>query len=66
KENKVLIGEKIDRFSKTTYWGTYNRDGDAITIDIPLDFKLSKSALLQENILYFPGDSLRFKVFHHK
>lgn len=66
KENKVLIGEKIDRFSKTTYWGTYKQEADTIIIDIPLDFQLGKTALLQDSVLYFPEDSLKFEVFHHK
>ncbi len=66
KENMVLFGEKIDRFSNTTYWGTYKQEGDSITIDIPLDFKLCKRAILQDSILYFPEDSLRFEVFQNK
>jgi hypothetical protein len=65
KENMVLIGEKIDRFNKTTYWGSYKQEGDTIRIDIPLDFQLGKIALLQDSILYFPDDSLRFEVFQH-
>jgi hypothetical protein len=65
KENKVLIGEKIDRFNKTTYWGTYKQEEDTIRIDIPLNFQLGKTALLQDSVLYFPEDSLRFEVFQH-
>ena len=63
KINNHLKGVKIDRFSTTSYWGTYTKLNDTIKIDIPTDFKLGKIALLQKDSFRFLNDTTHFLVY---
>lgn len=63
KSNNHLKGKKIDRFSTTTYWGTYKQHRDTLVLDIPLDFKMGRQAVFQDSILRFIDDTVRFEVF---
>lgn len=62
KKDDFLVGEKINHFSTTTYWGEYKRSGDTIVLDIPLDFKMGRQAVLQSNVLRFLDDTVKFEV----
>lgn len=62
KKDDYLLGEKIDHFSTTTYWGGYKRNGDTITLNIPLDFKMGRQAVVQNNVLRFLDDTVRFDI----
>ena len=42
KQNNHLKGKKVDRFSSTTYWGTYKQQGDTLVLNIPLDFEMGQ------------------------
>jgi len=63
KKNNYLKGKKIDRFSNTTYWGTYRQQGDTFVLNIPLDFKMGRQAIFQDSILRFIDDTIKFEVF---
>lgn len=65
KQNNHLKGKKVDRFSSTTYWGTYKQQGDTLVLNIPLDFKMGRQAVFQDSILRFIDDTVRFEVFRH-
>jgi hypothetical protein len=62
KKNNRLKGKKIDRFSSTTYWGTYTQQGNTLVLNIPLDFKMGRQAILQDSILRFLDDTVKFEV----
>lgn len=62
KKDDYLVGEKIDHFSTTTYWGEYKRNGDTIILDIPLDFKMGRQAVIQNNVLRFLDDTVKFEI----
>lgn len=63
KKNNHLKGIKIDRFSTTTYWGTYKQQGDTLVLNIPLDFKMGRQAVFQDSILRFINDTVKFEVY---
>jgi len=63
KKNNHLKGEKIDRLSSTTYWGTYRQKKDTLILDISLDFTMGRQAVIQDSILRFIDDTVRFEVF---
>jgi len=62
KKNHHLKGKKIDRFSSTTYWGTYRQQGDTFVLKIPLNFKMGRQAVFQDSILRFVDDTVKFEV----
>ena len=62
KKNNHLKGKKVDRFSSTTYWGTYKQVGDTLFLNIPLDFKMGRQAIFQDSILRFIDDTVKFEV----
>ena len=62
KKNNHLKGKKIDRFSTTTYWGTYRQQGDTLILNIPLDFKMGRQAVFQDTILRFIDDTVKFEI----
>lgn len=62
KDNNYLKAQKIDRFSTTYYWGTYERFGDSLMLDIPLDFKMGNQAILQDSVMHIIDDTLKFYV----
>ncbi len=63
KKNYYLKGKKIDRFSSTTYWGTYRQQGDTFVLKIPLDFNMGRQAVFQDSLLRFVDDTVKFEVF---
>jgi hypothetical protein len=63
KTNSHLKGEKIDRFSTTSYWGSYTKLNDTIKLDIPTDFKMGRVALLKKDTLSFLDDTSHFLVY---
>ena len=63
KKNGHVKAEKRDHFSVTYYWGKYSQHQDTIHLDIPLDFKLARQALLTDDSLHFVGDTAKFIVF---
>jgi hypothetical protein len=65
KMNKHLKGQRVDRFGTTSYWGSYTKQGDTLILDIPLDFKMGRHAILQGNILQFTDDTIHFNVYKH-
>jgi hypothetical protein len=62
KENGHLKAEKKDHWILTCYRGKYSMNHDTINLDIPLDFNLSKQALLKADSLHFTGDTTKFYV----
>jgi hypothetical protein len=62
KKGNYLLGEKIDHFRTTTYWGEYKRSGDTIILNIPLDFKMGRQAIVQNNVLRFLDDTVKFEI----
>lgn len=63
KKNMYLKGFKIDHFSATTYWGTYQQQGDTLVLNIPLDFELGRHAVVKDSIMYFIDDKVKFQVY---
>lgn len=63
KKNNHLMGKKIDHFSSTTYRGSYRKLGNTIVLNILLDFKLGKQAIIQKDTLRFMDDTVKFEIF---
>jgi hypothetical protein len=63
KTNNHLKGVRVDHFSETYYWGSYAKHGDTLELDIQLDFKMGKHALLQKDTLRFMDDTIHFSVY---
>lgn len=63
KENGVLKAEKQDHWAVSYYWGEYHLKNDTVELDIPLDFKLGKKAVLSGKSLLFLDDSPTFEVY---
>lgn len=62
KENGYLKAERGDHWCFTTYRGSYTLVKDTIDLDIRLDFKLGKRAILDNGILKFIDDTLVFEI----
>jgi hypothetical protein len=62
KENGHLKGERHDQWVETFYWGTYQEKNDTILLDIPLNFKLGRKALLTDSLLKFIDDTVALRV----
>jgi hypothetical protein len=63
KTNKHLKAEKRDHWMVTYYWGSYDKQGDTLLLNIPLDFKMGRHAVLQDNVLSFTDDTVHFEVY---
>ena len=63
KLNGHLKAEKRDHWTVTYYWGNYTQNLDTINLNIALDFKLARQALLTDDSLHLLGDTTRFIVF---
>ena len=63
KENNQLKGEKRDHWMVTYYWGRYKKQGDTLLLDIPLNFKMGRHAVLHNDILKFTDDTIHFEVY---
>jgi hypothetical protein len=63
KADKHLKAEKRDHWMVTYYWGSYEKQGDTLLIDIPLNFKMGRHAVLQDNLLSFTDDTVHFDVY---
>lgn len=64
KANNHLKAEKRDHWIVTYYWGTYERTNDSLLLNIPLDFKMGRHAVLQKDTLSFTDDTLYFEVIY--
>lgn len=62
KTNGHLKAEKRDHWAVTYYWGKYSQNHDTINLDIPLNFRISRQALLTKDSLHFIGDTAKFFV----
>lgn len=62
KKNGHLVAERMDHWKETRYWGKYYRSNDTITLDIPLNFKLGKRAILTDTSLNFIDDTIKFNA----
>jgi hypothetical protein len=63
KKNGHLVAERMDHWKDTRYWGKYYRNNDTITLDIPLNFKLGKRAILTDTSLNFIDDTIKFNAY---
>ena len=63
KKNGHLKAERQDHWSVTYYWGNYTVEKDTIQLDLSLDFKLGKQAILTNNSLQIIGDTIRFAIY---
>jgi hypothetical protein len=63
KSNNHLVGHKIDRFGSTFYWGSYIKRQDTLKLNIHLDFKMGRQAILRNDTLHFIDDTIHFIVF---
>lgn len=62
KKGDYLVGQRVDHFSTTTYWGDYSRKGDTIILDLPLDFEMGRRAVVQDKLLRFLDDTVKFEI----
>ncbi|OQP59578.1 hypothetical protein A3860_36930 [Niastella vici] len=62
KENGYLKAERSDHWCFTTYRGSYTIVKDTFDLDIRLDFKLGKRAILDNGVLKFIDDTLIFEI----
>lgn len=63
KVNGHLKAEKRDHWTITYYWGDYSQNHDTVNLNISLDLKLGRQAVLTDESLHFLGDSIKFVVF---
>ncbi len=63
KKNGHLKVERRDHWVVTYYWGKYYTQKDTVFLDISLDFKLEKKALLNDSSLIFIKDNFTFDLY---
>ncbi len=63
KKGGHLKGEKRDHWGVTYYWGNYSQNKDTVNINIPLDFKLGRQAILTDTSLCIVYDTIKFDIY---
>jgi len=63
KANNHVIGQKMDHWSFTTYWGSYTKQGDTLLLDIPLDFKMGRHGVIHGDTISFIDDTIKFGIY---
>jgi len=63
KKDGYLKAEKRDHLALTYYWGGYIQIKDTITLNLPLDFKLGKQAILTDTSLRVINDTIQFAIY---
>ena len=62
KENGILKGKLIQKFTERHYSGKYSQVGDTITMDIITDLKISKKVIVKGDTMRFPNDPDYFYI----
>lgn len=64
KKNGYLVVEKQDHWMLTLYRGSYTLKHDTVHLDISLNFKLGREAVLTNDSLHFTGSNNNFSVVY--
>ena len=62
KEDGILRGKLIQKFTERHYSGTYSKVGDTITIDIITDLKIPNKVIVKGDTMFFPNSSDFFYI----
>jgi hypothetical protein len=63
KKNGYLKINAVTKFGEDAYWGSYEKQGDTLLLDIKTNFTLGKKAVIEGNNLHFIGDSTKYWLY---
>jgi hypothetical protein len=62
KKDGHLKAERRDHWAITYYWGKYVYRNDTMELNIPVDFKMGRKAILRDSSMQIIGDTVLFRV----